>query len=196
MSSLRRGASAIVAALTVMSVLSACGGESKANSNFAPASNTRYAPVNGVNVDSTYVLVRNLYLLAAEGIVPARMRMTMVNATNSDDALVNAAVGQPAVAGRLFGGTLGVVPVVAGTSVIVGSNGGPQITFRGVNAKAGTWVPVLLQFRSGRSIAASILVLDAVSEYSDGTVPTGRPQARPTVTVPPPNEGTTATPGQ
>ena len=178
MSSLRRGAAAALVVLAAASALSACGDNSNSESDYGPVSNVEYAPVDGINLDSTYIQVRNLYLLAAEGVIPPRIRMTMVNVSDTTDALVGATVGVPTVNGRLIGGRLGTVPVVAGTTVAVGSSGGPEITFRGLDAKAGTYVPVALLFRSGRAVAGSMLVQNAVSEYSDGTLPTGVPSVQ------------------
>jgi hypothetical protein len=57
---------------------------------------------------------------------------------------------------------------------VVGSDLGPQVTFPNLQVKAGTWAPVVLLFRSGRAVAGSVLVQSPVSEYSDGTLPTGR----------------------
>ena len=181
MSNLRRGAAAALAAVAVLASVSACGvgGETQADSDYAPVSNVEYNPANGISLDSTLVLMRNVYVLAAEGVLPPRLRMTMVNTTSTDDALVGATVGVPAVGGRLIGGVAGSVPVPANTTVLVGSNGGPEVTFRGATAAAGTWVPVTLLFRNGRAVAGSVLVQSGTSEYSDGTLPTGRPLLRP-----------------
>jgi len=109
--------------------------------------------------------------------------MTLVNTTNAPDALVGATVGQPAVTGRLIGGSLGSVPVPRSTTVLVGSDLGPQITFPGLAAKPGTYIPVTLLFATGRAVSGSMLIQDAVSEYSDGTVPQGIPEGRPTEAV-------------
>ena len=173
MSSLRRGIATAIAAVAVVSTLTACGSssESKANSDYAPVSNTVYNPVNGISLDSTVVKVRNLYVVAALGAVPPRIRMTMVNTTGLDDALVGATIGVPGVSGRLFGGVAGAVPVVRGSTVLVGSGTAPQITFRGAPAPAGTWVRVTLLFRNGRAVTGSALVQNPTSQFSDGTLP-------------------------
>ena len=179
MSSLRHRAVATVVVVAAMSVLSACAeaNTSIKNNDYAPVTDVQYAPTNGVNADSTLVKVRNLYVLAPLGVVPARMRMTLVNTTSLDDALIGATVGTPPVSGRLIGGTLGTLPVVHGTSVAIGAQGQPQITVRGADARPGRWVSVTLLFKNGRAIATSVLVQNPVSLYSDGTVPTGDPNA-------------------
>lgn len=189
MSNLRRGVVATVAALAAVSLLAGCG-EDKENSNFGPVQNVEYNPVNGISLDSTIVKVRDLYVLADEGVLPPRLRVSLINTTNVDDQLVGATIGRPAVTGSLLRGTNGVLPVNSGTSVYVGSvaAAGPQVTFPGFKAKAGTWVPVTLLFAKGRAVAGSVLVQSAVSLYSDGTVPRGRSVNDPTQSVLPAGE--------
>jgi hypothetical protein len=194
-SSLRRGlvAAVVVAAVSVLSACADAQNTSIQNTDYAPVTDVQYAPVNGVNADSTLVKVRNLYALGALGALPVRLRMTLVNTTDTDDALIGATLGTPAVSGRLIGGRLGALPVVRSTTVAVGAAGQPQVTFRGSTAKAGTWVPVTLLFRNGRAVATSVLVQNPVSLYSDGTVPTGNPTAPVKVVVVVPKPSTPAT---
>lgn len=178
-SRVRRGTVAVLVAAAGLTGLSACGADTQDATASTSVHDEAYNPVNGINLDSTNVKVRNLYLLAAEGTELPRLRTTLVNTTGVDDALVGVTVGDTPVSGQLAGGTAGTVPVDGGTSVRIGSDGGPEITFPGLQARTGTWVPVRLLFRDGSAVAGSMLIVDAVAEYSDGTVPTGKPANRP-----------------
>jgi hypothetical protein len=174
-SSLRRGAAATVAVVMAMTALTACGANSD---EFSYTPNSAYDPVDGISLNSSNVLVRDLYLLDAEGAAPAHLRAVLVNPNGPDDALVGATAGDPAVTGRLVGGVAGSVPVPAGQSVKVGEVGGTQITFPGLTARAGSWTTVTLLFRSGKAVTGTALVNNAVSQFSDGTLPTATPEAQ------------------
>lgn len=191
MISLRRGAVAAVVALTVVASLAGCG-ETQKDSNYAPVADREYNPVNGENFDSTIVNIRDLYLLNKVGPVPPRLRMVLVNTTLTPDTLVRVAAGNPFIPGKILGGTRLGLPVLPGTSVGVG-NGGAQVVFQNLTVQSGSWVPVELIFRNGRTVIGSILVQNGASQYSDGTLPT-IPAIGPQAPAVVPTAGTTATP--
>lgn len=152
MISLRRGRLAVAVAATaaVLSV-SACA------NGFDAATNIEYVPADGVSFDTDTVDVRNLTVVTDPGMEPW-LSATLVNAGDEADTLVGAQVG--ATPGELTtGSSLEVAP---NATVVLGSEGGPAITFPGSDAAAGTWVPVTLVFAKSGEVSGDTLVRTTV----------------------------------
>jgi hypothetical protein len=166
----RRRTAGTLAAAAALALLAGCATDSA--ESYTENRQAVYDAVDGISLDSTYVKARNVYLLERFGTRPPILSMTLVNPTDTTDTLIGAQVGEPAIGGLLERGQAGGVTLPPNSSVAFGAlPPSPTISFDGLDAPAGTFVPVTLIFRSGVAVTGEMLVQTAASVYSDGTVP-------------------------
>ena len=131
-----------------------------------------------------------LRLIAAEGAHPAALRADAGQPDPRPTTRSSARPsGEPAVTGRLIGGVAGALPVPAGTTVVVGSDRGPQITFPGLDAKAAPGCPSPCSSAAAAPSPAPCSSATPCSQYSDGTVPHGDPPTSATAELEPSQRG-------
>lgn len=145
-----------------------------------PSGNGTYFEVpaaDGTAADQAgMVLVQSATIIAAPS-GDAALSLTMINSTDTDDALVGITTAEGASAGLAA-----PVPVKANSAVQLGGPGGVAVPITGLGVKAGDYAPLVLSFRNaGVSTPQQVLVVPNVGyyeSYGPSASPSPTPEAK------------------
>lgn len=168
MSPVRRVGFALAAGAVALA-LAACQAGANAQTS------QEYSPVDGRNINAPAQPTRGEPYLALRGVIivandagQGTLVATIRNKTDEPESLV--AVTADDVAATIAGGSLIFAP---GSTVTIGSEGGPTVSWPDLDSTAGSWTTLTLRFASAGNVTRDVLVTAQDGVFADVVVPSG-----------------------